>query len=291
MPKTSANKERSAAKKLGSAGNTSDVRKRKRAGSISDASTHSDSKDSKLEVASAQPSLAPRKRARVSPQPKMPTEGKQRARKTKQDCSEELVDMSEWMSPNSQGNSSSMWRPKNKAREEEIALGPSVYAAVKAERAARRSPTPQSHVDSVDSNASSRRSPKAQKRNAEEDDAAREAEKASVADRIAGRGLFASAKVGPEFTALLSAYGILCPFRMSNGEVYDPVSAWPTTSTTELRSISCASASAGSLVIGQIQKGYEGMPRTHPNPGAWRTWEDEVEKVHVALDDVDELSL
>ena len=199
--------------------------------------------------------------------------------------------MTEWMSPNSQANSSSMWRPKNKAREEEIALGPSVYAVVKAERAARRSSMPQSHVDSVDSNASSRRSPEAQKRNAEEAGAAREEEKTSVAGMIAVRDLSASAKIGPEFTAPLSAYRILCPFKMSNGEIYDPISAWPTTSTTELRRVSCASTSAGSLVIGQIQKGYEGMLRTHPNAGAWRTWEDEVEKVHVALGDVDELSL
>ncbi|PPJ51553.1 hypothetical protein CBER1_08651 [Cercospora berteroae] len=291
MPKTSANKERGAAKKLSSAGSTSDVRKRKRAGSVSDASTHSDSKDSKLENASAQPSLAPRKRARVSPQAKMPTEGKQRARKTKQDRSEELVDMTGWISPISQDNSSSMWRPKNKAREEEIALGPSVYAVVKAERAARRSSTPQSHVDSVDSNASSRRSPKGQKPNAEEAGAAREAEKASIADMIVGRGLFASAKIGPEFTALLSAYGILCPFMMSNGEIYDPISAWRTTSTTEIQETSCTSAPASGLVIGQIHGGCEKMLRTHPNRGSWRAWEDEVEKVHDAQGDVDELSL
>ncbi|KAF2209897.1 hypothetical protein CERZMDRAFT_86546 [Cercospora zeae-maydis SCOH1-5] len=301
MANTSADKENGAAKKSNPVDNKSSGRKRKRIDSVLDAPDQSDGKDTKIGTSGAQPVHAPKKRARVGRKANdIPTNAKQKGRKTKQDCSEELVDMTEWMAPNSLGNSSSLWRPKNKAREEQIALGPSVYAAVKAERAAHRSAVSKPRVGPVAPNATLQRSAEDRKRNAAEVYAAWEAEKAAIADLISERGKFIAKKLLSSHNAWASsdnrtrspnACESLAPIEMSNDKAYNQTSESSNASSEEIPNVRGNAAYAGFRVVDEVV--FEQMLKACPNLGGleFRMWEDKTSEVKDGPGDKEESSL
>ncbi|KAM3414514.1 hypothetical protein BST61_g9673 [Cercospora zeina] len=288
MAKTNANKENGSAKKLKSSDNESGDRKRKRADSVSDAPDQSDNQNTKFGTSRVQALRTPKKRARVGRKAEnTPMEAKQKGRKIKQDCSEELVDMTEWMAPNSLGNSSSMWRPKNKAREEEMALGLGVYAAVKAQRAAHRSAKSQTHVDSVLVKVQVQRPAEDRKRKVEEVYAAWEAEKAAAADLISERGKSIASKLLSQDNVRASsvdsfmaphACGTRAANEMSNGKIHNQIFAdLANASNEEIRE--AIVACAREFLVSKVDEGSEEMLKTHPNPGSWRLSEERVEVI------------